>query len=69
MFKQGRQGCGAALRAFSYAQEDEKGVELVTYLECCKPECDYREYLPQRKTTPLLSLEAIPPDCFMVGHR
>ena len=39
---------------------------MVTFYQCSEMNCDYREWLPQRKAKPLLSFEALSSESFKV---
>ena len=69
VFKNGRQECGGILQ-FQIRFFDVHGrntdQDMVSFYQCSEVNCDYREWLPQRKSQPLLSFEAMPPDAFKV---
>ena len=68
VFKNGRQECGGILQ-FQVRFYDVPGhneQDMVTFYQCSQHDCDYREWLPQRKPKPLLSFEATSPETFKV---
>lgn len=67
MYEHGSQACGSALRLKSqrYPMPGRPDT-FVSWYECWNRECDFREFVPRRRTRPVLQFELVCEEAFKV---